>query len=101
MKYRGRVESAHWAYVDPDTHEEQRLDCKGAECEELQKTIGWRSYIGIYRNGTNYYGTVRLGRTSDKAVDGTFKCYFRDDSNSPVSVDILDERSKCKTTKHV
>ena len=98
VKYRGRVENAHWAYVDPVTKEEQRLDCEGAECEELQKTIGWRSYSSIYKNGTTYYGTVRLGRTSEKAVDGTFKCYFKDDSNSPVSVDIVDERSKCKIT---
>lgn len=85
VKYRGRVENAYWAYVCPHSDEECRLDGTGGECE-CNQDVGWHSYMGIYKNGTKYYGTVRLGRTSARALEGTFKCYFEDDSNTPVSV---------------
>ena len=100
VKYRGRVEKAYWKYTDPNTLKDYLVEdildhCKGAECKnpDVDNAFanGWRSNRGIYRNGSRYYGVVRLGRTEENAVEGLFTCYFQGDSKPAVSVNIIGE----------
>ena len=94
VKYRGRVEKAYWKYTDQYTLEEHLVDdihCKDDKCKRPDNATGWQSNRGIYRNGSSYYGVVRLGRTKENAVKGLFTCYFEGDSKYEVSVNIIGE----------
>ena len=89
VPYRGRVEKAYWKYTDLDTCEEHVIDdirCKGDKCKSPD--IGWQSTLGIYKEGKRYYNVLRLGRRFETATAGWFTCYFKEDSNSPVSAAI-------------
>ena len=93
VKYQGAVEKAYWKYTDTTLKDYlvEDIHCKGDECKNPDIAFGWQSSRGIYRNGSSYYGVVRLGRTKENAEKGVFTCYFEEDSNSPVSVNIIVE----------
>ena len=97
VKYRGRVEKAYWVYNNPyfETLNSSLVDSihcnKTGGCQNPD--IGWQSNRGIYRskNDKTYYGVVRLGRSRENAMEGSFTCVFEGDSNTPVSVNIFKE----------
>ena len=90
VPYRGRIGVAYWKYTDPDTladHKVDDINCEGDECKSPH--IGWQSTLGIYRNGSSYYGVVRLGRRFENATEGLFTCHYEGDRYTPVSVNII------------
>ena len=97
VKYQGRidVENTYWIYFDPITRIEYEIDDVRLKVRE-SPDIGWRSARGIYRKGISYYNVLRLGRVSEKPAVGLFTCHIEGDSNSPVSVNIINSKFKDK-----
>ena len=99
VPYQGIIdhEKAYWVYTDRITLKDYMVDdirCKVRhKCQ--RSDIGWRSARGLYRNGKRYLNVLRLGRVSDEAKVGLFTCHIEEDSNSPISVYIVESESKC------
>ena len=89
VPYRGRMEKAYWKYTDDRDHKDHKVDDIRCKDECKSPDIGWRSTLGIYKNKTEYYGVVRLGRHNEAAAAGVFTCHFEGDSDGPVSVKIV------------
>ena len=91
VPHQGRREVAYWKYTDLDTlvdHKVDDINCEGDECKSSY--IGWQSTLGIYRNGSSYYGVVMLGKRFENATAGLFTCHYEGDSDSRVSVSIFE-----------
>ena len=99
VKYQGlgrvNVENAYWMYTNLINGKKYKIDdvrCRNCKSPD----IGWKSARGIYRNGKSYYNVLRLGRVSEEAEGGLFTCHIKEDSDSPVSVNITACESKVK-----